>query len=82
MTNPLIEKSNEALLDMPVVGTELEFMRRQTVAQQEAGEAAKQTAVYTRKSARYMLASVIILALSSLGTFVLSMLTYCHLMSN
>lgn len=52
----------------------VEFLRRQTVMQQdaakatiEAADAAKKTAEYTRKNARYMLWSVIVLAASSLA---------------
>ncbi len=78
MANPLIGMSNEALIDAPTVITQYEFMRRQTVAQQAAAEAAKETAIYTRQNARYMLASVVVLALSSAGTFVLATLTYLH----
>ena len=75
MANPLSAMTNEQLVDAPAPGTQYEFMRRQTVAQQEAAQAAKETAIYTRQSARYMLVSVIILALSSLSTFVLAMLS-------
>lgn len=42
-----------------------EFLRRQTVLQAEATCATKDTADYTRRNARYMLWSVIVLAISS-----------------
>ena len=58
---------------------EAEFLRRQTVSQEEAAasqeraaQATEQTARYTRQNARYLLASVIVLALSSILTFALS----------
>lgn len=65
MANPLMEKSNEALVDAPTPNTQYEFMRRQTVAQQDAAQAAKDTAIYTQKNARYMLWSVIAIAVTS-----------------
>jgi hypothetical protein len=43
-----------------------EFLRRQTALQREATQAAGDTATYTQRSARYMLWSVIVLAISSL----------------
>jgi hypothetical protein len=46
-----------------------EFVRRQT-------EAAIETARFTRNSARYMLWSVVVLALSSLGTLVVTILAW------
>ena len=63
-----------------------EFTRRQTAAQQEAAEAqtlaaraqqeaaeaAKETARYTRQNAFYLLASVVVLTLSSIATVALS----------
>ena len=61
----------------------LEFARRQTIAQQEAAasqeraaRATDQTATYTRHNARYMLWSVFVLTLSSIATFVMTLLTY------
>ena len=80
MTNPLATMSNEELataIALPHL-IEQEFMCRQTVAQQEAAQAAKETAIYTQQSARYMLVSVIVLALSSVGTFVLAFMTYAQ----
>lgn len=65
MVNPLIAKSNDELIDAPTPNTHYEFMRRQTVAQQEAAQAAKDTAIYTQKNARYMLWSVIAIAITS-----------------
>ena len=44
---------------------EAEFMRRQTLLQAESTQAEKDTAQFTRRSARYMLASVIVLAISA-----------------
>jgi hypothetical protein len=66
-----------------------EFTRRQTLAQQAAAEAqkiaataqqaaataAEETARHTRQNARYLLASVIVLALSSIGSLALSALS-------
>jgi len=56
-----------------------EFTRRQTVAQINAAEAqvraasaAEETAKYTRTNARYLLWSVVVLAVSGLGTFAVS----------
>jgi hypothetical protein len=71
-----MEKTNEELVDAPETNTQYEFMRRQTVAQQETAQAAKETAIYTRQNACYMLASVIVLTLASVGTFILALLTY------
>ena len=48
---------------------QIEFMRRQT-------QAVLDTAEYTRRSARYMLWSVVVLALSSVATFVVSILSW------
>jgi hypothetical protein len=76
MTKNEIDMTNEELLGMITHKTQYEFMRRQTVAQQEAAQAAKDTATYTRKNARYMLVSVIVLTLSALGTFILALLNF------
>jgi hypothetical protein len=56
------------------VWIELEFGRRQTVAQQQAAKAAEETAVYTQRNALYMLLSVIVLTASSVATFVLAVM--------
>ncbi len=69
MTNSLTDMTDEQLVDAPSPNTQYEFMRRQTIA-------AKETAMYTRQSALYLLVTVITLALSSVGTFVLALLTY------
>jgi hypothetical protein len=45
---------------------------RGAAAQEVAAQAAEETAEYTRRNARYMLWSVIVLAASSLGSFVLT----------
>lgn len=42
-----------------------EFLRRQTVLQEEATKASKDTAEYTKRTARYMLWSVIVIAVAS-----------------
>lgn len=78
MTNPLMEKTNEELVDALALEHQVHrvYACRQTIAQQEAAEAAKETALYTRRNARYVLASVIVLGLSSLGTFILAAATY------
>jgi hypothetical protein len=67
------------------VWIELEFVRRQTIAQQQAAEAqgraatpAEHTATYTRRNALFMLLSVIVLALSSVATFIISLLAYLN----
>jgi hypothetical protein len=56
-----------------------EFMRRQTLAQLEATRAqieaagaAKETAIYTQRNAKYLLWSVIVLAVSSMFTLLLT----------
>jgi hypothetical protein len=56
-----------------------EFTRRQTVAQLEAtraqveaARAAKETAIYTQRNAKYLLWSVIVLAVSSTFTLLLA----------
>ncbi len=72
----LSEKSLDDLADyMAAVGglsdsenertVRAEFLRRQTVLQQEATKAAKDTAEYTKRTARYMLWSVIAIAVAS-----------------
>ncbi len=53
-----------------------EFMLRQTEFQKDAAEAAKQTALYTRRYTRYMFWSVVILALSAVANLVISGLAY------
>lgn len=50
-----------------------EFLLRQTKAQIEASVATKETAFYTKRYTCYMLWSVIILAVSALGTLVLNL---------
>ena len=54
--------------------TRAEFLLRQTKAQIDAAHAAEETARYTRKYTRYMFWSVVVLAASALGTFVLEIL--------
>jgi len=56
-----------------------EFLRRQTLLQREAtqaakdaAQAAKDTAIYTKKNARYMLWSVVVLAVASVVSATLS----------
>ncbi len=49
-----------------------EYMLRQMQMQREVADAAIEAANYTRKSARYMLWSVIVLAMSALLTLVIS----------
>jgi len=56
-----------------------EFTRRQTLAQLQAtqaqidaAEAAKETAIYTRQNAKYLLWSVIVLASSSVLSLILT----------
>lgn len=53
-----------------------EFLLRQTKAQIEASEATKETAFYTKRYTRYMLWSVIILAVSAFGTLILDMIKH------
>jgi len=53
-----------------------EFMLRQTRLQEKATDAAIQTAKFTRKSAIYMLLSVLVLAASSIATLVLTIIQH------
>lgn len=55
---------------------QLEFQRRQTLAQQEAAAAMIATADATKRNARYLLWSVVILAVSSVGSLILDWLAY------
>jgi hypothetical protein len=54
--------------------TKAEFMLRQTKAQIAAAQATEQTARYTRKYSRYMFWSIVVLALSALGNFILDII--------
>jgi hypothetical protein len=49
-----------------------EFLRRQTLAAIDEATAAQDTAKFTRNSARYMLWSVIVLALPSMATLIVT----------
>ena len=51
-----------------------EFLRRQTEYQREATQAAKEAAIATRKSARYMLWSVIALVITTVITDIINMI--------
>jgi hypothetical protein len=51
-----------------------EFMLRQTKLQRETTQAAIDTALYTRRYTRYMFWSVVILALSAVGSFIVSII--------
>lgn len=53
-----------------------EFLLLQTKFQIEASQAAKDTALYTRSYTRYMFWSVVILAVSAVGSLVVSVFTY------
>jgi hypothetical protein len=53
-----------------------ELLLRQTQFQREASEAAKDTAEHTKRYTRYMLWSVIILAVSAAGSLIISILAY------
>src|SRR5215470_7014481 len=53
-----------------------EFLRRQTALQREATQAAKDAATYTKENARYMLWSVIVLAVSAFISAVVAILQY------
>ena len=44
----------------------MEFLRRQTVLQEEATEAAKDAAEHTKRNANYMLASVVVLTIAAI----------------
>jgi hypothetical protein len=55
-----------------------EFMLRQIRLQEKATDAAIETARFTRHSAIYMLLSVLLLALSSVTTLVLTILQHAH----
>jgi hypothetical protein len=49
-----------------------EFLRRQTLAAGEAAKAAEETAAYTRRNAHYILLSVVVLAVSSIATLIVT----------
>jgi hypothetical protein len=81
----LSEKSLDELADwMAAVGgtpesenrriVTAEFLRRQTVFQEEATKAAKDTAEYTKRTARFMLCSVIAIAVATIIQAVVSIL--------
>jgi hypothetical protein len=53
-----------------------EFLLRQTKAQIDAAKATTETAHHTKRYTRYMFWSVVILALSALGTFILGLINY------
>ena len=53
------------------IAANAEIQRRVTISQIEASEAAKVAARYSRKSARYILWSVVVLAISSVAAIVL-----------
>ena len=46
---------------------QVEFLRRQTILQQEATEAAKETAKHTKRNSDYMLYSVVVLAVAAVA---------------
>ena len=56
------------------IAGQAEFLRRQTIAQQEASAASVQTAEFTRRNARYMLWSVIALVASGASTAAIALL--------
>jgi hypothetical protein len=79
----LANKSNDEIADFMAGVTQgslndqaakAEFMLRQTNLQKEATQAAKDTALYTQRYTRYMFWSVVVLALSAVGTFVVSII--------
>ena len=53
---------------------EIEFLRRQTLFQQQAADAAERAASHTQRNADYMLWSVVVLALASLANVVIALL--------
>jgi len=53
-----------------------ELARRQLLLQVQATQAAKDTADYTRKSARYIFWSVVAIAVSSVATLVVNILKH------
>jgi hypothetical protein len=53
-----------------------EFQRRQTLFAEDAAKAAKDTAQFTKASARYILWSVGVLAASSVATFLVDILKH------
>jgi hypothetical protein len=55
-----------------------EFLLRQTKAQIAAAQAAEETARYAQRYTRYMFWSVVFLALSVLGTFILEIVKLCQ----
>jgi hypothetical protein len=65
----LADRSHGPQTDM--IGT-TEFLYRQTLLQKKATDATIETALYTRQNARYMLWSVVALALSSIATLLVT----------
>ena len=61
-----------------VITAQAEFLLRQTKAAKESAQATKATAAYTKRNARYMLWSVIVLAVSSAITALISLIRLCH----
>lgn len=55
-----------------------EFLLRQTKLQKDAAEAAKETAKYTKRYTRYMFWSVVVLALSALGSFLIALVKFLN----
>jgi len=55
-----------------------EFMLRQTKAQISAACATEETAKATKKYTRYMFWSVVVLALSALGSLVITLVSICR----
>ncbi|MCK4261633.1 hypothetical protein KAW55_01280 [bacterium] len=51
-----------------------EFLLRQTKAQISASKATEETAIYTKKYTKYMFWSVVVLAASAVGSFVLNLI--------
>ncbi len=72
----LAERAGDASPGAPLAHAfEMEFMKRQTECHQEAAKASKETANATKQYAKYMLLSIIILALSSAATLILQLRT-------
>jgi hypothetical protein len=61
-----VQRTHDDSLRQSIV--QLEFARRSAAAQDRAADAAKEAAEYTKANARYMLWSVIVLALSAVIT--------------
>lgn len=84
MASPLMDMTLERLVDhaahaAPGDDVHAEFARRQTILQEQVRDAAKDTAEYIKRNARYMLWSDIVLAASAVVSALVSIfLAFTH----